>query len=228
MMVHLTLNVTIFATRGEMPGEVEGQHIAEVTAMLRHFFVDISVENLCLVVERTGIERMLGIEGKSDVLHLIGSREIPCGRLMPTMFALHEVPTVISISSQRPFSKISLDADTTVEGCVGMAIVICKVEEAVDAAIEGGRKSFRHDLPTVVALDEEKAAFVVGIGLGHVEVSVPADVFLHVAVCIYPPVALQLAHEPWCGISQTKVVRGDAVRMDVRIAHQRLIGILLD
>ena len=52
-----------------MPREIECQHIAEVAAMLRHFFVDISVEYFCLMTERIRAEGMLGVEGKCDVLH---------------------------------------------------------------------------------------------------------------------------------------------------------------
>ena len=82
-MVHGTLNITILTTRRKMPHEIECQHIAEVTTMLRHFFVDISVEYFCLMTERIRAEGMLGVEGKRDVLlHLIRGCEIPCGSLM--------------------------------------------------------------------------------------------------------------------------------------------------
>lgn len=62
-MIHGALNVTIFSARREIPRHVEGQHIAEVTTMLRHLLVDIAVKHLGFVGERMSAEGMLGIEG---------------------------------------------------------------------------------------------------------------------------------------------------------------------
>ena len=137
---------------------------------------------------------------------------------MSTMLALHEVPAIIRVCSQRPSAKIGFDAGTTVECGIGMAIVVREIEEAVDASIEGDGQTLWYSLPAVIALDEEEAAFVIGIGFAFVrhdsaiqaylmplaapsvslcliEMSVPAGVFLHVAVGIQSPIALQLAHD---------------------------------
>ena len=62
-MIHGTLNVAIFATRRKMPSNIECQHIAEVTTMLRYFLVDIAAKHLRLIGKRTGTEGMLGVEG---------------------------------------------------------------------------------------------------------------------------------------------------------------------
>ena len=136
-MIHGALNVAIFATRRKMPCKAECQHIAEVTTMLRYFLVDIAAKHFRFVGERTGAEGMLGVEGKGDILQLIRGCEIPCGCLMSPMLTLHEVPTIIRVCSQRPSAKIDFHAGTTVECCIGMAIVIREVEETVDASIEG-------------------------------------------------------------------------------------------
>ena len=72
-MIHCTLNVTIFATRREMPFKVECQHIAEVTTILRYFLVDIATKYLRSVSERMGAEGMLGVKRKSEMFHAIRS-----------------------------------------------------------------------------------------------------------------------------------------------------------
>ena len=148
-----------------MPRKIECQHIAEVTAVLRYILVDITAKHLRFVGERTGAEGMLGIERKGDILQLIRGCEIPCGCLMSPMLTLHEVPAIIRVCCQRPSAKIGFDAGTTVECRIGMAIVIREVEETVDASIEGDGQTLWYSLPAVIALDEEEAAFVIGISL---------------------------------------------------------------
>ena len=147
---------------------------------------------------------------------------------MAPMFTFHEVPTVISVCRQCPATKVGFDAGTPVECRISMAIVVGKVEEAVETSIEGDGKMLCYGLPSVVALDEEETAFVVGIGLCLIEMSVLTGVFLHVAIGIQSPIALQFGRQPWYGISQTEVVRSDTVGRNLRIAHQGLHRILLD
>ena len=108
--------------------------------------MNIATEHLRFIGERTGAEGMLGVEGKCDVLHLIRGCEIPRCSLMTTMFPFHEIPSTISVSSQRPFSEISFDASTAIECRIGMAIVIRKVEKAIDATIKGDRKMLWYSL----------------------------------------------------------------------------------
>ena len=189
-MIHSTLNVAIFTTRRKMPCNVECQHVAKVTTMLCYVLVDIAAKHLRFVGERTGAEGVLGIEGKGDILQLVRGCEIPCGCLMSPMFALHKVPTIIRVCSQRPSAKIGFYAGTTVEGRIGMAIVIREVIETVDATIEGDGKMLWYSLPAVVTLDEEETTLVAGVCLCLKEMSVLAGVFLHVAVGIQSPVAL--------------------------------------
>ncbi len=123
-----------------MPRDIKGQHIAEVAAMLCDLLVDIAAKHLRFIGEWTGAEGVLGIEGKSDVLHLIRSRKIPCRSLMAPMLTLHEVPTIIRVGCQRPLSEVGFYAGTAIKCRIGMAIVICKVEKTVDASIEGDGK----------------------------------------------------------------------------------------
>ena len=158
--------------------------------MLCYVLVDIAAKYLRFVGERTGAEGVLGIEGKGDILQLVRGCEIPCGCLLSPMFALHKVPTIIRVCSQRPSAKIGFYAGTTVEGRIGMAIVIREVIETVDATIEGDGKMLWYSLPAVVTLDEEETTLVAGVCLCLKEMSVLAGVFLHVAVGIQSPVAL--------------------------------------
>ena len=158
--------------------------------MLCYILVDIVAKHLRFVGERTGAEGVLGIEGKGDILQLIRGCEIPSGCLMSPMLTLHEVPAIIRVCSQRPSAKIGFYAGTTVECRIGMAIVIREVEETVDASIEGDGQMLWYSLPAGITLDEEEAAFVIGISLCLIEMSVLAGVFLHVAVGIQSPVAL--------------------------------------
>ena len=211
-----------------MPSNIERQHIAKVTTILWNFLVDITVKNLRFIGERTGAEGMLGVEGKGDILQLVRGCEIPCGCLMSPMLTLHEVPTIIRVCGQRPPAKIGFYAGTTVEGRIGMAIVIREVEETVDATIEGDGKMLWYSLPAVITLDEEETTLVAGVGLCLIEMSVFAGIFLHVAVGIQPPVALQLAHDSWCRVGQTEIVRSDTIGSYLWITHQRFRCILLD
>ena len=71
MMVHATLNVTIFATRGQIPCKVECQHITQIAAMLRNFFMNILAKHFCFMSKWTCAEGMLGIEGYGDILHSV-------------------------------------------------------------------------------------------------------------------------------------------------------------
>ena len=84
---------------------------------------------------------------------------------MATMFTLHKVPTIISVCTQRPLSEVGFYVGTAVERRIGMAIVVSKVEETVDASIEGDGKMLCYGLPSVVTLDEEEIAFITSIGL---------------------------------------------------------------
>ena len=147
---------------------------------------------------------------------------------MPTMFSLHEVPSVVGVGGQRPFPKIGFGAGTAIECRIGMAIGIGKVEKAVNATVEGERKMLGYGLPTVLALDIEETALVVGICLRLIEMAVRAVVFLHVAVGIQSPVALQFAHDSRRGVCQAEVVRGHTIGGYLWIAHERLHCILLD
>ena len=185
-----------------MPREVERQHVAEITAMQGCFFVDVSAEHLCFFVERSGTKRMLGIEGKRDVLHAIGRGEIPSCRLMPPMLALHEVPPVIHISRQRPFSEIGFHAGTSVEGRVGVSIIVGEIEKTIDSTVNCGGEMFGYGFPTVVALDIEETALIALVCLGLIEMIVLSGVLLHVAIGIQPPVALQLGHQSRSGIGK--------------------------
>ena len=58
--------------------------------------------------------------------------------------------------------------------------------------------------------------------------SVLTGVFLHVAIGIQSPIALQLAHDFWRGISQTKIMRSNAVWRNIWITDQCLHRILFD
>ena len=71
MMVHATLNVTIFASRRQVARKVECEHITQIAAMLRNFFMDILVKHFCLMSKWNCAERMLGIEGYGDILHSV-------------------------------------------------------------------------------------------------------------------------------------------------------------
>ena len=98
-----------------------------------------------------------------------------------------------------------------------MTIVVCKVEKTVDATIEGDGKMLWYSLPAVVTLDKKETTLVAGVGLCLIEMSVLTGVFLHVAIGIQSPIALQLAHDFWRGISQTKIMRSNAVGRNLRI-----------
>ena len=76
-----------------------------------------------------------------------------------------------------------------------MSIILAKVEETVDAAIEGSCQLVGDDVPLVVTVEIEEVALVVRICLRLIEMAVLADVFLHVAVGVDAVVALQFGGE---------------------------------
>ena len=71
-----------------------------------------------------------------------------------------------------------------------MGIVLSKIKEAIDAAIDCCRQFLWYDVPLVVAFDIEEVALVVSIGLRLIEMSILSDVLLHIAMGIQTVVAL--------------------------------------
>ena len=109
---------------------------------------------------------------------------------MAAMFALHEVPPVIRVSSQCPSAEIGRKAGTAVECRISMAIVVGKVKEAVDASIEGNGEMFWYCLPSVITLNKEETALIVGICLCLIEEVVLSGIFFHITVGVQSPIAL--------------------------------------
>ncbi len=158
--------------------------------MGHHLFVDVAAKNLSLVTHWMGTEEVICIERDGQLSQLVGSAEIPCGRLVAAVLALHEVPSVICIGRECPVSEISLETGSTVEGGIGVPVVGREVEESIDATVERRRETVGHNVPLVVALNEEEATHIVGIGLRFEEVAVLPVVPLHVAMGIQAIVAL--------------------------------------
>ena len=73
-----------------------------------------------------------------------------------------------------------------------MGVVLADVEEAVDAAVDSCREFLRDDVPLVVGVDVEEVALVLGVCLRLIEMTVLADVLLHVAMGVEAVIALQL------------------------------------
>ena len=71
-----------------------------------------------------------------------------------------------------------------------MTIVVCEVEETVDAAIYGCGEMLRNDFPSVVTLDEEETTFITSVCLSLIEMFILTGIFLHITVGIKSPVAL--------------------------------------
>ena len=109
---------------------------------------------------------------------------------MASMFAFHEVPPVIRVSSQCPSAEIGSKAGTAVECRISVAIVVGKVKEAVDTSIEGNGEMFWYGLPSVITLDEEETALIAGICLCLKEEVVLSGIIFHIAVGVQSPVAL--------------------------------------
>ena len=72
-----------------------------------------------------------------------------------------------------------------------MCVTLAKVEETIDAAIDGSRQFVGDDVPLVIAVDIEEVALIVRVCLRLIEMAVPTDVLLHIAVGIDAVVALQ-------------------------------------
>ena len=72
-----------------------------------------------------------------------------------------------------------------------MRVILAKVEETIDAAIDGSRQFVWNDVPLIIAVEIEEVALVVCVSLCLIELSVLSDVFLHVAVRIDAIVPLQ-------------------------------------
>ena len=215
-MIHAALDVTISAPAIKSIRELEGNHVAIVTIVLRDFLLHVTAHDFCFVGQGVLTERMLGVEGDAECsVDAIVAGEIPRWCLMTAMLTLHEVPAVVGVCAERPTPQVGLQRAASIKRGVGMGVVLSIVEESVDAAIEGCRKLFRDDIPLVVAVDIEKVALVVSIGsafvrrvsaiqaglmalaapsvcLRLIEVSVLSDVFLQVAVGVDAIVALQL------------------------------------
>ena len=150
-MTHCALNVTILAAVVKAIGLFESQHIAIVTRVLRNLFMNIAAYNLCFACQRMLAERMLCIEGNGDcVVHTIVTGEVPRWCLMTAMFCFHKVPSIVSICTKRPSSQIGLQRTATIERGIGVCIILTEIKETVDAAIDGGSKFLRYDLPLVV------------------------------------------------------------------------------
>ena len=187
--------------------------------MLRHLFMDIAVEYFRLVGARILTEGMLSVKGECEVFQAVGDSEVPCSRLMSTMLTLHKVPSTIRVGCQRPLAEIGFYATPAVEGCIGMAIVVGKIEEAVDAAIEGRGEPVWHNLPAVITLEEEETALISVVILRLIELSVLSGILLHITVLVQTVIALQLAHHPRRGVCQTQVVTYDTIGSNLRIAY---------
>ena len=71
-----------------------------------------------------------------------------------------------------------------------MRIVLTKIKETVDAAVNGCRQFLWYNVPLVVAFNIEEVALVVGIGLRLIEMSILSDVLLHNTMGIQTVVAL--------------------------------------
>ena len=72
-----------------------------------------------------------------------------------------------------------------------MRVILAKVEETIDAAIDGSRQFVWNDVPLIIAVEIEEVALVVCVSLCLIELSVLSDVLLHVAVRIDAIVPLQ-------------------------------------
>ena len=108
-MIHRALDVTVLTAAIQTIGDFQREHVAIVTLMPGDFFVHISVHDFAPVGEGMLAEGMLGKEGdRKGATRLIRGREVPCRGLMSAMFALHEVPSVVGVCSERPSVQIGL------------------------------------------------------------------------------------------------------------------------
>ena len=97
-------------------GNLQREHVAIVTLMLRDVLADISVHDFRLVGEGMLAERVLGKKGNREGrVDLIRCCEVPCRCLMSTMFALHEVPSIVGVSSKHPLVQIGLQRTASIE-----------------------------------------------------------------------------------------------------------------